>query len=109
MTPWKLRRLFRREEVVDVVLDEGAGQRAAIDRGVGEAGFAALQFEDLLLDRAGRDQLVDEDRLVLADAMRAIGRLRLGRRVPPGVIMDHRVGGGEIEAAPAGLEADEED
>ena len=50
-----------------------------------------------------------EHGLVLADAMGAVDGLILHRRVPPGIIEDHRIGGGEIEADASGLEADEKD
>ena len=59
--------------------------------------------------RAADDQLVDEDRLVLADAVGAVGGLVLDRRVPPRVVVDDGVGGGQVEADAAGLEADQED
>src|SRR5208283_3706100 len=68
-----------------------------------------LQFEDALFDRAGGDQLIDKDRLVLADAVGAVGRLVFSSRVPPRVVMDDGVGGGQIETAAAGLEADQKD
>jgi hypothetical protein len=64
--------------------------------------LAFLQGEDLLLDAAGDDQLVDENRLVLTETMRAIGGLVLHRRVPPGIVVDDRIGSGQIESdAPA--------
>src|SRR5947209_9037358 len=98
----------RAEEVVDVLGRERRRRLAglAVERRRGERPFPRLQLEDALLDGAGGDQLVDEDRLVLADAVGAVGRLVLNRRVPPRVVVDHRVGGGEVEAAPARLEAD---
>jgi hypothetical protein len=40
-------------------------------------------------------------------AVGAVGGLVFNRRVPPGVVMDHRVGLGEIQAHAAGFEADE--
>jgi len=46
---------------------------------------------------------------LLADAVRAVGRLGLDRRVPPGVEVDHGVRGGEVQSHAAGLEADQED
>ena len=67
-----------------------------------------MQLQHPLLDRSGGDQLVDEHRLVLADAVGAVGGLIFHRRVPPGVVVDHRVGGGERQPDPASLEADQE-
>ena len=51
-----------------------------------------LEPQDALLDAAGGEQDVDEDRLRLADAVRAIGRLRLRGRVPPRIVVDDGVG-----------------
>ena len=79
--------------------DRGSRPRAAL---------VALQPEHPLLDRARDDQIVDEHRLGLADPVRAIGGLRLRRRVPPRVVVDHGVGAGEVEPCPAGLERDQE-
>ncbi len=45
----------------------------------------------------------------LADAVGAVGGLVFGGGVPPGVVVDDGVGGGEIEPGAAGLERDEED
>jgi hypothetical protein len=68
-----------------------------------------LQFEHAPFDGALGDELVDEDRLVVADVVGAVGRLVFDRRVPPGILMDDRVGGGQIEAGTAGFEADHEE
>ena len=38
----------------------------------------------------------------------AVGRLVLDRRVPPRVVMDHRIGRGEVQAAPSRFQADQE-
>ncbi len=68
-----------------------------------------LQGLDLFLHGTRADQLVDEHRLVLADAMGAIGGLRFDGRIPPRVVVDHGIGRGEIEAHATGLQADQED
>ena len=75
----------------------------------GQRALAPLQGEHALLDAAGDDQVVDEDRLGLADAVGAVGGLGLGGRVPPGVVVDDGVGAGQVEAGAARLEADQED
>src|SRR6516165_12239224 len=100
----------RLEEALDIGRVEGRGGVTAgfIDPG-GERLLALLQFQHALFDGTLRDELVDKDRLVLADAVGAVGRLVLDRRVPPGVVMDDRVGGGQIETSPAGLEADQKE
>jgi hypothetical protein len=86
----------RRKQFLDVRL--GELQSAAV-RGVQHCGdqgaFAVLQYLHLFLDGAERDQAVHEEVPILADAVRTVGRLVLHRRVPPGVVMDHRVGGGK--------------
>ena len=48
-------------------------------------------------------------RLVLADAMGAVGGLIFSGGIPPGVDVNNRVGGGEGEAGATGLEADQKD
>ena len=68
-----------------------------------------MQLDHAFFDRALGNEFVDEDRFVLADAVGAVGGLILDRRVPPGIVMDDRVGGRQIEAGAAGFEADQED
>src|SRR5258708_23277017 len=74
----------------------------------GKPALFLLQFDDPLFDRARGDQFIDEDGLCLADAVGAVGRLVLDRRVPPGVVMDHRIRRGEVQAAAPRLQADQE-
>ena len=50
---------------------------------------------------------MDEDRLVLPDPMGAIDRLFLHSRVPPGIVENYGVGGGQVHAHAAGLQANE--
>ena len=52
--------------------------------------------EDLVLDRACRDEPVDEDGARLAKAERAEDRLRVRRRVPPAVIRERERGGRRV-------------
>ena len=56
-----------------------------------------------------RDQAVGEDLLGLADAVGAVDGLRLDGGVPPGVEQVDVVGGGQVQAEAAGLEADQEE
>ena len=44
----------------------------------------------------------------LADAVRAVDRLRLDRRIPPGIEQEHVVRRGQVQPEPARLEADQE-
>ena len=67
-----------------------------------------LQLGDLLLDRVPRDQAVGEDVPRLADAVRAVDRLRFDGRIPPRIEQEDVVGGGEVQAEAAGLQADQE-
>src|SRR5689334_15752830 len=92
------------EEALDVAgFEAGAGAARGIVNPSGEHLLALLQFEHALFDRALRDELVDEYGLVLADAVGAVGRLVLYCRVPPRIVMDDRIGSGQIEAGAAGL------
>ena len=68
-----------------------------------------LEFEDAVFDGAAADEFVDEDGFGLADAVGAVGGLVFGGGVPPGVVVDDGVCGGEVEAGAAGFEGDEED
>jgi hypothetical protein len=71
--------------------------------------FFAAQLEDLLLDGAlARHEAVRGDDPRLTDAVRAVRRLILHRRVPPWVEVHDRVGAGEVQAAAASLERDQE-
>jgi hypothetical protein len=79
-----------------------------VEQAFDQLAFAGLERGDLLFDRADGEQFVDEDLLLLADAMGAVGGLVLDGRVPPGIVVDDGVGGGEVEAGAAGFEADEE-
>ena len=91
---------LRAESVRDVRVGEQAG---------GEFGFFLLKLVDALLDGVLAEEFVDEDGLVLADAVGAVGGLGFGGGIPPGVVVDDGVGGGEVEAGAAGLEGDEEE
>ena len=75
---------------------------------VGERALRRLQLEDLLLDRVPRDEPRRDHAPRLADAVRAVDRLRLDRRIPPRIEQEDVVGRGEVEAMAARLEADQE-
>ena len=68
-----------------------------------------LEREHALLDAPRDVQVVHEDRPRLPDAVRAVGRLRLRRRVPPRIVVHDRVGARQVQPRAPGLEADEED
>ena len=79
------------------------------EKGVSEVGFLLLELVNTVFDGAVADELVDEYGLVLSDAIGAVSGLVFGGGVPPGVEMNHGIGGGEVESGTAGLQGDEED
>jgi hypothetical protein len=64
---------------------------------------------DLLLEAVPRDQAMDEDVFLLADAVGAVRGLVFHGWIEPEVVVDHPGGRGEVEPDASGLEADEED
>ena len=87
----------RREQRRQIVLVQlPLALAAAVEYAPGQVGLGLLQLLDLLFDAATGDQFVDEYRLVLADAVGAVAGLGFGGRVPPGIEVDHRVGGGQV-------------
>ncbi len=116
-TDWKVRppemRYHRSphgcQEQIDVFLAQAeATTIAAVENG-GEFLLACLQLQNTGFDGIFRDEFVDEDGLVLTDAVGAVGGLAFNGRVPPGIVMNHGVGGGQVEADASGLEADQEE
>ena len=79
---------------------------------VGEAGQSLLLLEhvrDLFLEGTKRHQAVNVDGSRLPDAMRAVGRLRLDRRIPPVVVVEDVRGPGQVEAGPPSPQRQQED
>src|SRR3984893_16274817 len=95
------------DQVEQLVVAQSAAHLATFKKVGGKVALAAVESEDFLLDTILDDQAVDSDRPLLPDAMCAIGGLILDRRIPPGVEMDHVVGGGQVQSGAARLEADE--
>lgn len=56
---------------------------------------------DALLDGVLAEEFVDKDGFVLADAVGAVSGLGLGGGIPPWVVVNDRVCGGEVEAGAA--------
>ena len=79
-----------------------------VEQGFDEPAFALLQGENFFLDGSDGDKLVNENGFGLADAVGAVGSLRFNGRIPPRIIMDDGIGGGEVEAGASGFEADQE-
>lgn len=53
---------------------------------------------DLFFEGVLGDEAVDEDVVLLADAIGTVCRLRLYGGIPPKVVVDDMGGGGEVEA-----------
>lgn len=77
--------------------------RGGADDHVAEGGFLFLQAENLLLDGVFENEFIDLHRLVLTDAVGAVGGLVHDRFVPPRVVVDDDVGAGQVEAGAAGF------
>src|SRR6185312_16370499 len=92
------------EQRQQVGLGQPRRRGAVAEGGVHQRALAVLEREDPLLDGVGGDQAIDEDRPGLTDAMGPIGGLGFDGGVPPGVAEEDVVGGGQVEAAAAGLE-----
>src|SRR5690606_25569210 len=83
--------------------------RRALEDAHRELALFRVELENRLLDRALRHEAHDGDRFRLADAVRAVARLILGRRVPPRIEVDDRIGRREVEAGAARLQRDQEE
>ena len=70
--------------------------------------LALDQLVELLLERAGADELVHLHVARLADAEGAVGGLVLHGRVPPAVEVEDVVGARQVEAGAAGLDGEDE-
>ena len=64
---------------------------------------------DLFFEGVLGDEAVDEDVVLLSDAVGAVCRLRLYSGIPPKVVMDDMGGGGEVEAGAGGLQGENEE
>ena len=67
-----------------------------------------MKVHDLFLHRVLRHDPVHGDGALLADAVGPVRGLVLHGGVPPGVHVDHVIGGGEVQSGPSRPEADEE-
>lgn len=64
---------------------------------------------DLFFEGVLGDEAVDEDVVLLADAVGAVCRLRLYGGIPPKVVMDDMGGGSEVEASAGGFQGEDEE
>ena len=77
--------------------------------GVGQRLLGLLQFHDLFLNGVLRDQPVHLYRVALTDAVGAVGGLILRGKVPPRVVVDDDIGGGQVETCAARPQRDQKD
>ena len=98
------------EKTLDVFPSE-AKQRlvVAFDRAVKDLLLLLLQLQNLLLDRALRHETNHLHGSGLPDSVRALHRLQLGGRVPPGVEQHDIVCFLQVQALASDLQRDEED
>ncbi len=67
-----------------------------------------LQLHDLFFNGVLCNELIHLHRVLLTDAVGAVGGLILGRHVPPRVVVDDDVGRGQVQAGAAGPQRDQE-
>ena len=91
------------------VRKSGQRERVVLHGGGHELALGGLKLQDALLHGAARDESAGGDDAGLADAVGAVDGLGFDGGIPPGFDEDNVVGGGEVQAVAAGLEADEED
>ncbi len=76
---------------------------------VGEGAFSFVKFENPFFDGVTRDQSMDDDGSLLADAMGAVGGLGFDGRIPPRVEQENMVGGSEIQPGASGSKRKQHD
>lgn len=79
------------------------------DGHVGEGSFLLDDLIDLFFEGVLGDETVDEDVVLLSDAVGAVCRLRLYSGIPPEVVVDDMGGGGEVEAGAGGFQGEDEE
>ena len=99
------------EERLELVhaLEEVGGEATRLDDHVVEQPLLVRLAQDVLLDGRFGDEPVDVHLARLADAVRAVLRLRIDGRVPVGVVEDHGVGARQVDAQPARARREDED
>lgn len=97
------------KEEVDVLgLEVEGAAGTVLKEGLDQFAFSFLELIHTFLDGADGEEAIDEDGFFLTDAMGAVHGLGFDGRVPPGIVKDDGIGGGQVESRSAGLEADEE-
>src|SRR5688500_5299778 len=109
---WATTRLFptRRspQNPPQTIQIEHAAERLLLHDGARERRLLMLQRADFLLHRSVREQAIRDHGLGLSDAMRAVDRLRLDGRVPPGIVENGITRRRQIEPETRGFQREEE-
>ena len=79
------------------------------DGHVGEGFFLLDDLIDLFFEGVLGNETVNEDVVLLADAVGAVCRLRLYGGIPPEVVVDDVGGGGKVEAGAGGFQGEDEE
>lgn len=87
-----------KEEVDILGLEVEGAAGTVIEEGLDQFAFTFLELVHAFLDGADGEEAIDEHGFFLADAMGAVHGLGFDGGVPPGVVEDDGVGGGEVEA-----------
>jgi hypothetical protein len=96
------------QEFAEILQSEAFHERLlAFDQVVAEFSFAGLERQNLLFDRAFRDEFVDGYGSFLTYSVRAVHRLGFNGRIPPRVVQDHHVGTRKVQTDATGFEADQ--
>src|SRR5205814_10592463 len=97
-----------REEVLEVVLGQAAGEAFLAQHVTNGLRLALLEFPDFLLNGSGGDEPIGVDGASLADAMGAVYGLRFDGRVPPGIVKHDITGRGQVQSRAGGAKTEQE-
>ena len=75
---------------------------------ISEVSLVLYHLVNALLEGVLSDETVDEDILMLANAVGSVGGLCLNRGIPPEIIVDDMTCSGEIEASACGFQGEQE-
>ena len=105
--PWSARRSAGRTDPAGSLRRAGFRTRVALSSKSASASACLRACMSRIFSSTvpAADEPVDEDRLVLSDPVGAVHGLTLHRRVPPRIVVDHRVGLGQGQADAARLQA----
>ena len=105
-----IRRNYSTEQYFYIIRGDGFEEAAfGTDKLINQFLFTFLQLQDLFFDGVTGDEFINENGFILADAVGAVSGLHFDGRIPPRVQMDNVIGGGQVQADPAGFQADQEE